>query len=411
MANVYAVKSGNWSDPTVWNTGALPTSADDVFADGNIITVDQDLTVQTLRITARSGGVTGGYFTCGGAYTITCLSTSNGFVPVYAGSTNFINVVLLFTHNAPTVANLVANVGATARQCNVVSHDGTGALNVTGSVFLTSASSDANGNAIRITSNGQLVVVGGVTITSNTGLEYVIYAVSNATVFIVGNIKVINRSAAAIYAGSGCNLTITGSITSALGYAVQFIGSLFQVTGDTTGGSVAAVYSTTTSSMEFVGSVVASATSSAVLSTSASATNLFTGPLINTNGVMAVQAYKVYLKSGAPVQWSFTTQDLLTDRTLYTADAIPTAVATTNVRLGTVYGAGNDLTGAMAVPPTASVAYGVPVDVSGAGTQALAPSDVWDIPTSSLTASGSIGERVKNTATVDTTGAQIAGLL
>jgi hypothetical protein len=35
MANVYAVKNGNWSDTTLWNTGSLPAIIDDVYANVN----------------------------------------------------------------------------------------------------------------------------------------------------------------------------------------------------------------------------------------------------------------------------------------------------------------------------------------------------------------------------------------
>jgi len=41
MPNVYAVKSGNWSDPTVWNTGVVPTGSDDVRSGAFTVTVDQ----------------------------------------------------------------------------------------------------------------------------------------------------------------------------------------------------------------------------------------------------------------------------------------------------------------------------------------------------------------------------------
>jgi hypothetical protein len=40
VANVYATKSGNWSDPTVWNTGALPTAADDVRSNTFTVTIN-----------------------------------------------------------------------------------------------------------------------------------------------------------------------------------------------------------------------------------------------------------------------------------------------------------------------------------------------------------------------------------
>jgi hypothetical protein len=40
MANVYAVANGNWSAGATWNTGSVPTSADDVFANNFTVNVD-----------------------------------------------------------------------------------------------------------------------------------------------------------------------------------------------------------------------------------------------------------------------------------------------------------------------------------------------------------------------------------
>jgi hypothetical protein len=58
----------------------------------------------------------------------------------------------------------------------------------------------------------------------------------------------------------------------------------------------------------------------------------------------------------------------------------------------------------MAVPPAASVNFGVPVD-NTTGTALVTASSVidaiWNHPISGITTSGSIGERLKNTATVD----------
>jgi len=48
MAIVTAVKSGNWSDPTVWNTGALPQVGDTARPGAYVVTIDQDIEVQLL---------------------------------------------------------------------------------------------------------------------------------------------------------------------------------------------------------------------------------------------------------------------------------------------------------------------------------------------------------------------------
>jgi hypothetical protein len=79
------------------------------------------------------------------------------------------------------------------------------------------------------------------------------------------------------------------------------------------------------------------------------------------------------------------------------------------VRFGVTYQSGSK-TGTAYIPAASSVGFGVPVD-NTTGTAALTPASVWDAATSSLTTSGSIGERLKNASTVDTTGDQLAALL
>ena len=48
MGQRFAVKSGNWSDPTVWDDGQVPGMGDRAFANANTITIDQDIVIDTL---------------------------------------------------------------------------------------------------------------------------------------------------------------------------------------------------------------------------------------------------------------------------------------------------------------------------------------------------------------------------
>jgi hypothetical protein len=80
-----------------------------------------------------------------------------------------------------------------------------------------------------------------------------------------------------------------------------------------------------------------------------------------------------------------------------------------DVRSGTSYALGNK-TGTCAVPAAGSVALGVAVDAT-TGTAVLTPAAVWDALTSGMTTSGSIGARLKNAATLDSTGQQLADAL
>jgi hypothetical protein len=62
------------------------------------------------------------------------------------------------------------------------------------------------------------------------------------------------------------------------------------------------------------------------------------------------------------------------------------------------------------VPPAAAVSVGVPVD-NTVGTGYLNATDIWNVPLASITTPNSIGERLKDASTVQTTGAQLAAFL
>jgi hypothetical protein len=64
----------------------------------------------------------------------------------------------------------------------------------------------------------------------------------------------------------------------------------------------------------------------------------------------------------------------------------------------------------LAVPPTNRVSLGIPVD-NTVGTAVLTADDVWNAQTSAMNTPGSIGKRLKNASTVDSTGDQLTSLL
>lgn len=49
MATRFAVKTGNWSDTTLWDNGALPVSGDVIYPNGFTVTIDQDINVASLN--------------------------------------------------------------------------------------------------------------------------------------------------------------------------------------------------------------------------------------------------------------------------------------------------------------------------------------------------------------------------
>ena len=57
MATRYAIATGNWSSTSTWDGGTLPTSADDVYANNKTVTIDQNITVVSLRNAAVASPV------------------------------------------------------------------------------------------------------------------------------------------------------------------------------------------------------------------------------------------------------------------------------------------------------------------------------------------------------------------
>jgi hypothetical protein len=94
MAVVWAVKTGNWSDPTVWNTGALPDVLDVVVANKFTVTINQDIEVDTIRNTNPGGLNNGGGFIVGGVLSCTIIANVLGGKGNYCLSVSSIPVVL-----------------------------------------------------------------------------------------------------------------------------------------------------------------------------------------------------------------------------------------------------------------------------------------------------------------------------
>lgn len=80
MATRYAVANGNWSATATWDGGTtVPGAADDVYANNRIVTINQNVTVLSLRTTSGSGITAGGRFDIpsGSSFNVTA---TNGFI-------------------------------------------------------------------------------------------------------------------------------------------------------------------------------------------------------------------------------------------------------------------------------------------------------------------------------------------
>ncbi len=199
-----------------------------------------------------------------------------------------------------------------------------------------------------------------------------------------------------------------GSVANTIGMSNGSTGTI-NVTGNITGGSNAtntpAIYSTTAGTIDVIGSATAGLYP-ALFSTSVTATNILRGNITNALGVPAFFTYKTTISPSA-VQ-THTIQDTgNVNRLFSTSNVSVGAPAVTNVRAGVVYGSLNELTGTMIVPTPANVRNGVPTD-NTVGTADLTISEFWDYDVTLLNQPNSIGARLKNCSTIESTGDQLA---
>lgn len=195
---------------------------------------------------------------------------------------------------------------------------------------------------------------------------------------------------------------VTGGIASGnnVSNGVYLYSGSVEVIGDVIGDNSSAVH--VAGGVADISGTVEASTTPAVTGSSYGLVR-FTGPLINSpTGVSACAAERWMIREDHNFEWQVTndsTAPVSGDPVHLTVwnDHTPPPEDT---RAGHVYGHGGTLTGTLDVPPPESVAAGVPTDDT-AGTAALAPSDVWDLQP----------DRLKNVATVATTGAQLEAAL
>jgi hypothetical protein len=395
MANRYAVANGNWSNTSTWNGGTLPASDDVVRPNGFTVVIDQDVTVSELRNNASSPAVAGGVFQLYGNYNITAttgitfiLVTAAGVIQNYGTGSITINSPMNFTHNtcvynySTGTINLIGNILIGVQGANVIINSSTGIINLIGNLTFDTGN-QANINAILNSSTGIVNVTGN--ITSGPGANN--FGIGNSS---IGTINVTGN--------------ITGGTTAtAYGINNTSIGTI-NVTGIITARTGSGINSTTAGIINVIGTLQASTSANAVSSTSTTATNIFSGPFINSGSRNAIYCYNVRLYDDVTTRYVIGVSGSNDTITLFSPDQVTGIPSGSDVRVGTIYGPGSELTGSMAVPQPNSVSVGVAVDGT-VGSALVKPEDLWNYAVTSLTASNSIGQRLANASTSASTAA------
>ena len=363
MANYRAVASGNWSAGATWGGGAVPPNAagHNIYSNTFTVTVDINVDVALVTNAANAGTfVGGGTAAAGGGFTL-----SNGITLTSSNVTHGTTATLV-TLSSTNSASIVGNInGSNNSNTSCVNNSGTGTLTITG------------------------VITGGSATTSNWGCNNS----GNGTINVTGSI-VGGSVGTANYALSNSS---TGSIT---------------MTGSVTGGTTSSgANNSSTGTFTIIGDITATNAANGFTSANISSVNRLSGSFISAaNGVSAIYAIKYFLNTSptsAKTRYSLNGSSTYLD--MFTADNSLGQASISDVRFGTVYASGA-LTGSAYIPSAGSVAFGVPVDAT-TGTAILTSAAIFNTLTSTMTTSGSIGERLANASTVAVTGQQITSAL
>ena len=424
MAIRYAVANGNWSNTATWNGGTLPTASDDVFANNFTVVIDQNIDVLSLRNTANTTPsiTVGGVFEhISGGFTINVQSLIRGLNQLITyNHTSGINT-LICEHPIVAILNSViiintGDVNITIPYISmgnggngILTKNGLGTLNYVGNILCQSTNQSgtsftANAGIVNITGN-----ILGVESTSITASPYSL-TISGATVNITGNVTggnstVLASLCHAIYVTSG-NLNVVGIVTGGVnsGRGISIISGDISVTGQVNGAGSNGILSTSTGAITVDGILSASSSNNAINCNQLSATININGNLVNTNGLSAIFAPKFFI-TGTSRQWTIQSS-IGVDNIFYTSGVSLGNPDEEDVRAGVVFGADLTLTGTLAVPTPDNVRKGVPTDDT-VGTADLTAEDLLDAIAIST---NDVAVRLRNVATVQTTGDQIANL-
>jgi hypothetical protein len=431
MAVITSAASGNFSSPATWVGGVVPGLLDNAIANtGHNVTIDINTTVIDIQ------AISTGRFIMEEGVTLTGnvqgSQTTNGItllIPVTTNCTINGNIIggslnVQTTLAAQKTGTGVLNINGDISNGSIIGRRGleitqTGNVNITGNVFTVNTNhSAATVYALTISTNANVNITGNVFHNSVSPIQPnspVIFSSVNPNVTIVGDITHAGGSAIVLQ-GANSILTITGNLshqqnslnpvinTSGLNNEVTITGNIFAgVSGN--GVNI----SGNNSQLTFMGNIFAnnSGTTTGILSTATTRGLILGGDF--HYGISGAVPFRTNLMKITPTTNGKTvyrtTSGVINTRAELTAVDFNIPLEQ-DVRQGLVYG-DSTFTGTLVVPSPSNVRKGVLTD-NTVGTADLNAQDFLDLLS---TSTDPIAERLRNVATVETTGAQIAGFL
>ena len=365
-------------------------------------------------------GIVNGNTTC---ITFSASGTSviNGRI-VNGSAISNINTIF-FSGNGTLTINGDFDTGESSGRNNVLV-TGNGILNINGNL---SHRTNSQNISINAGANIPTLNIVGSFSTGGSGSAANVSVGSNCIINITGNVPTSVNSGRCLTIASTCTVNITGNIVGngGSGNAIGLTGGTpsIYITGTVFGNPNQPTFPTISSGLNHyyyhVGMAVGADGGVGLSSTSSGAINIMTGPFVCSNyGFVPFQCVRMHLIPTTTSYFEFrdeTTNGAVSPGAVAPATQLvsPATIADNpipaNVRFGTVYSIGTQ-TGTLRMPHPNQVTYGVAVD-NTFGNAVLTAASVWDYLVANITVENSIGMRLKNVSTPQTTGEQLEAFL
>jgi len=405
---------------------------------GNLPTIPQ-INMTELTSSAYSTGNSGSFVSGGDIQISASAQVADGFFGIHpqtgTNTTSFLTIT--GSHRVGVTGSVAAPQGltfTTSRYGVTIAEGGT--LGVIGDVYGGSAAGGSSNVWGIFCTSGSVFITGSLRFFANGGNTNgsPLY-IANGTASISGSLfsssvttpitlaagsALVNIVCTPVITGTSLqgNMQIGGTNSGTLNYTGSVIGNNapgIQIAGTMTvniSGSISSVGAASgflaqgTGTVTVNGSIISTNAQPGLQSTSTALIRV-TGPLISQNNFNAVYAQRIQFISSSTPFYTLQSDTFNKNVTLYDQNYPAAFPAVTDVRSGSLYGVTSQLSGSMVVPATNDVRYGVPVG-NTTGSATLTPLDVLNYAVQNLTGSNSVGARLQNISTVQTTAATIA---
>jgi hypothetical protein len=424
--------------------------------------------VPELQMTESTGSVyasgSGGSFLLNNGITLTATFPTGGIVPFAALATPLL--IISGTNSATIVGDMYSTAAAASnwptggfgvtllmsQSANVtitgsvsgnsginsavgINHASAGTLRILGRVYAGASQGSVNLHygIIMSTVSGSTYINGGVTGTTSGTNAGVILNAANQYLEVTGSTTGPGGAGLIVCGGVGnARINVSGSHIGTSGtflFVPQTATGIFNMVGEILGpgifvggpmtciitGSVTKNTATTPIQSTGASTIIidgplnntSNVDGPIVSSTSTSATLRLRGPFLGFNNTNPIFSPRIQLFNNSTPYYEIQSDTFPRDVVFYDAAFTSSLPAQSNVRSGSMYGGSNEFSGSMIIPSASNVRYGVPIDAT-TGSAVLTPQNIFDYAISSLTGSNTIGSRLQNISTVQTTAATIA---